>query len=175
MYEYFAFVDESTAKRYRLCLIAIPRKALAKTKEEIENLRLPGQRYIHMKNESDRRRKQILDVVLGIPSWRGLVAQSSHGRKIDVQTRQDLFILAASQPIWKEIRQLTVESSTDSARDAVTLKFIRDKISNRFSFRFCEPAEDSGLWIADIIVWAYAKGGIWRNAVLERVEVLTAP
>ena len=175
MYEYFAFIDESTAKRYRLCVIAIPRNALGKTKSEIENLRLPGQRYIHMKNESDRRRKQILDAVLRMPSWRGLIAQSSLGRKIDVQTRQDLFIIAASQPMWKEIRQLKVESSTDSARDAVTLKFIRDKIANGFTFRFCEPSEESGLWIADIVVWAYAKGGAWRSAVLDRVEVLTAP
>lgn len=63
MYEYFAFVDESIAKRYRLCLVAIPSGDLKATRTELQKLRLKGQSRIHMHSESPRRRKEILNAI----------------------------------------------------------------------------------------------------------------
>jgi hypothetical protein len=175
MYEYFAYVDESTAKRYRLCLVAIPTKSLTTIHSQLMSLVLPGQRQIHMSKESDRRRREILNAILNNPSWRAVVVQSAWNARIDNQTRQQLFLLAATQPIWQEIRHLVIERSTHNQRDARTLFWIREKISNRFDFVFSDPKDEAGLWVADILAWAYSKGGSWRTMTQTRIEVLTAP
>ncbi len=175
MYEYFAFVDESTAKRYRLCIFSLPEKDAAKFREEFESLRLSGQRQIHMSKESDRRRKQVLDTLLRNSSWRALIVQSAHGARVDIQTRQQLFMVASMHPTWKKIKHLVVERSTHNYRDAKTLSWIRENTNNRFDYVFSNPKDQSGLWAADAIAWAYAKNGHWRAMVLHRVTVLTSP
>lgn len=175
MYQYFAFVDESTAKRYRLCLVAIPSGDLKATRTELRKLRLKGQTRIHMVKESDRRRIQILRAIQRIDSWKCLILQKDVYKSDYAAARKTLFLVAAVLPIWKTIKHITIEKSNEMARDKQLLTWIKNNIHKDMEFDFLRPSEDECLWLADVLAWAYAKGGEYRKMISDRVELINSP
>lgn len=175
MHKYFAYVDETQEGRYRLCIISVHEAALEAIRAHLKRLRMPGQGRIHMAKESNRRRKQILQAVTSLPGWTALVIESAPGRRVTIETRQELFLLAAQHPFWSNLDQVIVEDSNERTRDKRTLAWLNKHSSHQFEYRFEKPSQDAGLWVADIIGWATAKGGCWRTSFTDRLTVLTAP
>ena len=175
MHKYFAYVDETQEGRYRLCIISVHEAALEAIRAHLKRLRMPGQGRIHMAKESNRRRKQILQAVTSLPGWTALVIESAPGRRVTIETRQELFLLAAQHPFWSNLDQVIVEDSNERTRDKRTLAWLNKHSSHQFEYRFEKPSQDAGLWVADIIGWATAKGGSWRTSFTDRLTVLTAP
>ena len=175
MDNFYAFVDESRNGRYTLCLVRVPTSTLTELRKTMDSLRKKGQVRIHMKQESDARRREILDRLIALPGWNSVVIESARNSRVGAETRQKLFLLLAQHKIWPSIDQLIVEDSTDRDRDKRTLNWLAKNGSHAFRFSFKRPAEDSGLWAADAIAWAFAKGGVWRNRVIDRVEKISAP
>ncbi|WP_269306451.1 hypothetical protein [Aeromicrobium sp. HA] len=60
------FIDETKAKGYVVVAVACPASALAAARRTVDALVLPGQRTIHRKNESPRRRTHIAGAVCGL-------------------------------------------------------------------------------------------------------------
>lgn len=175
MYEYFAFVDESTAKRYRLCLVAIPSGELKGTRTQLLKLRLKGQTRIHMHTESHRRRKEIISAINSLPSWKCVMLETTVRNSNFVQARKDLFLVAAGLPIFRLIKHLTIEDSTEKVRDRQLLTWIKNNMNQDFEFAFEKPANSECLWIADVLAWAYSRGGETRKSVAKRIEVVSTP
>lgn len=175
MYEYFAFVDESVAKKYRLCIVAIPANHLAVTRSELQKLRLKGQSRIHMSKESNTRRIQILKTVFGIPGWKCLILEQTVRKSDFIEARKNLFLVAAAHKLWSSIKHITIEISNEMQRDKRILTWIKNNTVREFEFAFVSPAQDEGLWLADILAWSFAKGGQHRKLIMERVELVTSP
>ena len=175
MFEYFAFIDETTAMRYRLCLVAVPVENLSETRKAMQLLRLKGQSRIHMKKESDSRRRQILDQIFKIDSWECLILEAKTEGLTPSQARKELLLLASAHRIWPSIRHLVVEDSTQPDADKKMLTWLKNYSRHDWSFDICKPAAEECLWLADALGWAYAKGGNWRKGVQSRIQVVTGP
>ena len=175
MTKYFAFVDENKEGTYRLGLVAIPDHAINEVRTAMKSLRLKGQRRVHMAKESDSRKKAIIDRILRLDSWNCLIVESKTRDSDDAQIRQRLFLLAAQHPLWKQIDKLVIEDSTDSSRDRRTLAWLQRHSTHWFTYSFEKPHADPALWLADAVLWAYAKGSNNRRLVSHRLEVLRGP
>lgn len=57
----------------------------------------------------------------------------------------------------------------------ICLRWLLKNGAHKFTYSFKKPSQDPGLWAADAVVWAYAKGGAWRDEVRDRVEHVVAP
>jgi hypothetical protein len=141
----------------------------------MQSLRLKGQTRIHMNNERDSRRREILNVILSMAYWECLILQSKSTQLRNAEARQHLLILASTHHIWRSIRHITIEDSTDRIRDKKTLTWIKSQGVHEFEFDFLPPAQNECLWIADALAWAYSKGGDWRKTIRSRVTVETGP
>lgn len=175
MDNFYAFIDESRAGRYTLCLLRVQDYKVAELRKTMESLRKNGQSRVHMKQESDTRRREILGKLKSLSTWDALILESNKTTRISADTRQKLFLLMAQHPLWQKVNDLIVEDSTDRVRDKRTLAWLTKNSNHHFNYTFKKPAEDSGLWAVDAIVWAYAKGGSWRKSISDRVEKITAP
>ena len=175
MNRYFAYVDETQEGRYRLSIISIDESKLDLVRAAVKQLRLPGQTRIHMAKESDRRRKHILQAILALDGWKAIVIESAPRRRVTVETRQELFLLAAQHPFWLELDQVIVEDSNERSRDKRTFAWLNKYSKHAFTYKFEKPSQDAGLWVADIVGWSTAKGGNWRALLRGRLTVLTAP
>lgn len=141
----------------------------------MRELRMKGQSRIHMKQESDQRKREILSSLRAIADWDALILQSKKSGRITMDTRQKLILLMAQHKSWQSVAELVVEDSTDSARDRKTFTWLLQNGTHQFKYSFKKPSEDPGLWAADAVVWAFAKGGIWRNSVIEHIRSIEAP
>lgn len=175
MYEYFAFVDESTAKRYRLCLVAIPSSDLKATRIELQKLRLKGQTRIHMAKESEARQKEILKKMLELESWKCLILQIKTPGVTNTEARKTLFLLASVHKLWTSIKHIVIEESNEVDRDRQILTWIKRQTKRDFEFEFARASQNECLWIADALAWAYSKGGDFRKMVSSRVELVSGP
>lgn len=175
MFEYFAFVDESIEKQYRLCLVAVPTSELNVTRKSLSTLRLKGQKRIHMSKESDARKVQILNHIQKMENWKCIILETKVSRLSNSEARQRLFFLASSHKLWKSITHLVIEDSTDRDRDQSTLTWIKNNSEHKIDFDFAKPSEDECLWLADALAWAYAKGGNWRKKIKSRVDLVAGP
>lgn len=126
MDNFYAFIDESQAGRYRLCIAAVKQTHLKVIRSSLQALRLPGQRRIHMAKESDRRRKNICNSILELSGWDAIVIESSPNKKITPETRQELFLLAAQHPLWEKIEVVIIEDSNERVRDKRTLAWLNN-------------------------------------------------
>lgn len=175
MENFYAFIDESRSGRYTLCLLRVQDHKVIELRKTMESLRKHGQSRVHMKQESESRRREILSKLNSLSSWDALILESNKATRISAETRQKLFLLMAQHPLWQKVNDLIVEDSTDRVRDKRTLAWLTKNGNHHFNYAFKKPSEDSGLWAADAIVWAYAKGGSWRKTIIGRVERITAP
>ncbi len=171
----FAFIDESRNGRYTLCLLRVDSAKVSQLRKSMLALRKRGQTRFHMKQESDQRRREILSQLNSNGDWDALILQSNKASRVSPETRQKLFLLMAQHSKWQAVAELVVEDSTDNPRDRKTLTWLLNNGAHKFTYSFKKPSQDPGLWAADAVVWAYAKGGAWRDEVRDRVEHVVAP
>jgi hypothetical protein len=158
------FVDESKAKDYLLVAAAIVSGDPTACRKATRALLLPGQPRLHMKKESDPRRKQILDTFesLGatISIYRAPKSLGSEVRRRDLCLEQlvlDLgragahLCLERDDSLVSRDRQRLIET-TREAGSKETLDYWHETAAS-------EPL----LAIPDAVGWAWARGGHWRS------------
>lgn len=175
MNRYFAFIDESRNGRYTLCLLRVNSTNLFDFRRAMGALRVKGQSRIHMKQESDNRRREILGVLNSLKDWDALILQSNKASRVTADTRQKLLLLMAQHHVWQSVGEVVIEDSTDSARDRKTLAWLMKNGVHQFKYSFSKPSQNPGLWAADAVVWAFAKGGPWRASLRDHVDHVVAP
>lgn len=135
----------------------------------MQELRLPGQRRVHFKSESDSRRRQILsrmcalDVRVGV--WVVRQLPDREARPLSLGSLVDAAARAA-------VSQLAIErdASLESADRRLISEVLRRHGATQLDYRHAAPHEHPLLWVSDAVAWCYSNGGDWIRCAEPIVE-----
>ena len=160
------FIDESKAGDYLLVAVTVLPRDLATVRRVSRRLVLPGQRRIHMVDESSARRRTILSAIVTLPIDTTIYRARKDGSRTEMMRRNDCLsalvgdaarqrrhelVLELDRSVYKRDRQHLI----DACRRAGCL----DRLAHRHEMAATEPA----LIAPDAIGWAWARGGEWRQ------------
>ncbi|MDX2972467.1 hypothetical protein PWY87_28740 [Kribbella solani] len=163
------FVDETKSRGFLMAAARCPAGDVAVNRKALKNLLLPRQERLHFRSESNRRRKQILQVIA------------------DFHLTVDLY---STDLTSHEARRLCLDAIVrDSAVSAERLVIERDDSTYEHDRRRLREAThrfgchdtlrwdvlvakaDPLLWIPDAVAWSWARGGEWKGAVAPFCQV----
>lgn len=161
-----AFVDESIRNGYLLSAVVIATGELSVARGKLRELCKPGQRRIHMKDENDSRRREILSTLTGLGVRVHLCRVPVAGRPIRAGRDECLRALIPAL-LELDVTRLVIESCGQDRRDEQVIQPILNRIvaPSRFVWLHSVPSAEPVLWAADAAAWAYGKGGDWRRRV----------
>ncbi len=162
-----AFADETKHRGYLIVAVVVPPEELASARRAVRALVLPGQRRLHMKDESDPRRRAIAAAIVasGVRATvydAGLRHRNERERRAaclyalihDCADRGDSFLV------------LEQDETLRSWDSQCLIEFTR-AVGCRDSLRYEHRHAASELLLAlpDAIAWSWAKGGHWRRRI----------
>ncbi|SOD72866.1 hypothetical protein SAMN05892883_2189 [Jatrophihabitans sp. GAS493] len=161
------FVDETKHGGYLLAAGVVVPPDLDRVRQQLRGLVLPGQRRIHMKAESDSRRRAIVSAIVqaGVTAT---IYDAGRRHSTEKAARaaclQALVIDAArdgyAMLIIEEDETLT---SWDNQRLIELTRAAGCKDSLRYEHR--RAAQEILLALPDAVAWCWAKGGDWRRRI----------
>lgn len=168
------FVDETKAKAYVVVAVACPDASLATARRTLGALVLPGQRSIHMKHESERRRRQIADAICSLRKVgvSGVVIDAGRGPDSE-RVRRDRALRALVQRLSPHSAASLVLDldQTLVAQDARTLTTALAQMgATAITYSHQRLATEQLLALPDVIAWSWARGGEWRRRVESIVD-----
>jgi hypothetical protein len=159
-----AFVDESKAGGYWLVAAIVESRDLDQLRRVTRGFRLPRQRRVHFSNESDRRRKKILNELISAGSS---VVVYDASRCANGDSPRDLALERLVDDLAKMgARRLVLER--DDSVFAADRKIIRDRAEvagclDSLAYEHLRAHEEPLLAIPDAVAWCCQKGGDWRS------------
>lgn len=163
------FIDETKAKGYVVVAVASPDATLQTARRTIGKLVLPGQRSIHMKHESARRRSTIADVIAGlhVVGVTAVVLDADRGPDPELVRRERalraIIEMATDEPAAHLVLDL---DQTLVAKDARTITTVaREQRLTALTYSHQSLAALPLLALPDVIAWCWARGGDWRGRV----------
>jgi hypothetical protein len=173
----WAFSDESErANRMILAVVSARPSDVHAARATMRGLLLPGQRRIHMSDESPRRRRVILDAVADLD---GLAATVFTLRRPMGHTRAQgraLLLGAATRHLvdsqvtsWILDNQHPAERDRDRAAIAAVLRTCTPKQPLTYDHR--RAHSEPMLWTADSVCWAFGAGGHWRQRIAHVINL----
>jgi hypothetical protein len=169
-----AFVDESSRGGYLLCAVVLLPSELAPARRILRTLCKPGQRRVHMKHESDGRRREILSVVSQLEVETRIYRARLDGRS-ERRTRDECFRVMVPELIEQlSVARMVVESCDQDRQDNQVIRemVMKTQAEERFSYLHSAPANEPLLWLPDIVAWAIGRGGDWkRRCGGDRVQI----
>lgn len=161
------FVDESKATDYLLIGTVVVPGQLVTARRVVRNLILPGQRRIHMKRESDRRRRTILAAIRAA-GFTSIIFRAAD-RNISEVVRRGICIDALVDDALKNKRnELIFELDASLERrdhNRIAARLKAANAPNDLAYRHDTPGAEPVLAIPDAVGWAWARGGDWRRRV----------
>lgn len=169
-----AFADESARSGYLVCVVVLAPADLAKGRQVMRDFCKPGQQRIHMRSESDSRRREILSKVQGL-GVEARVYQASLGARSERTARDDCLRAAVPDLVSIGVARLVIESCSQDHQDRQVVREMVSKAQafERFQYLHDRPASEPLLWLPDIVAWAYGKGGDWRRRTQSIVNTVT--
>lgn len=165
---FHAYIDESIrGGRYLLCLVVVESEVAGTMRRRLRALVLPGQRTLHFKKESPRRRRELLaaltEMAIEVTVYE---CAAVLGRSQDAS--RDLCLARAI--IDLQARQVPVSLMIESrdgldSHDRNTILSVR-RPEPPLSFEHAGPSADPLLWLPDCFAWPVGARGEW----LRRVE-----
>lgn len=158
------FVDESKAGPYLLVASAVAAVDLPAASRSVRALHLPGQSRLHMKSESESRRRLILSSLEGA-GLRATIYRAT-GYRTHTAARAvciDALVRAAAGAASARV---TFESdASQDERDRKQLyRLVRELgCRERIQYEHRSAAGEPLLAVPDAIGWAYARGGPFRR------------
>jgi hypothetical protein len=161
------FVDETKRRGYLLVASVVVPAELDSVRKVLRGLVLPGQRRLHMKDESDQRRRSIATAITvsGITATiydagrrygneRERRAACLHALVIDAARRGDAMLVIE-------------QDDTLLSRDNQHLIEYTREVSCRDTLRYEHRRASAELLLAvpDAVAWCWAKGGDWRRRI----------
>lgn len=165
-----AFIDESTRRgTYLICVATCVPNELARTRQALRRLLLPGQHRLHFATESDRRRRLILSRLSELAAT-SVVYRAEH--RDQPAARAAILDRAAKELHVEGVTSLTIESrrGQDHHDRAVIYRALGP--DQALAYRHMTAAEEPMLWIPDAIAWAYGRGGDWKRQ-LHRLDLVS--
>ncbi|MFD4323185.1 hypothetical protein ACFWQC_01025 [Nocardioides sp. NPDC058538] len=160
-----AFVDESKVKDYLLVSAVLAEEELAAARKLLRDLLLPGQPRLHMKQESDPRRRKILSAINELTPEVTLYRAPSLGRT-ELSRRAICLQRLVTDLHRHGHRALCIElDETLRRRDNQTLIEATKAADSRdwLTYRHEQARREPLLSIPDALAWAWPKGGDWRR------------
>lgn len=160
------FADESKRNSFVLAAASVPPDQLAKLRQVVNGLRLPGQRRLHFVGERDSRRLQIVRTFIDA----GVTATIYEANGIrDLKLARDAVITRLTDDALRQRAQMLVLELDDSleAQDRLVIREQLRKADRQDAFRYehRRAYEECLLSIPDAVAWSWCKSSQWRRQV----------
>ena len=156
------FIDESVQKSFVLVGVNFNASHVALGRQHTKKLLLLGQSFLHMKRESDARRKFLTQSIGDFPCNISVIESRNSSSELSA-TRQEL-LRELAELSTTDVERIVLDRTMESNRDLVTIG--RSKIASA-DVHHVPSRQEPLLWIPDIVAWAYAKGGEFRTLVMQ--------
>lgn len=159
------FVDESKVRDYLLVAVTLESNQLRAARSALTSLVLRGQSRLHMRKESDARRRRILATVATLKTETIVFRAAKDGRTDRVRRSACIRGLVSSvvdkpgAAICLERDETLVRSDRQGIVESMHLAGVLPTFTHRHETAAREPL----LALPDAIGWAWAKGGDWRR------------
>lgn len=163
------FIDETKAKTFIMAVSAVPAHRVRDVEKSLRVLLLPGQKRIHFRTESDRRRKLILaafrelDVRVSVWKMSGKPDKNSRDACLAAITSESILCGVVSIVLEREDSQMSQD------RTLISGLLRQAKMSDSITFEHVAPQNHPILWLSDAVAWCQARGPEWRK----RTDALT--
>lgn len=156
------FVDESKFRGFLMVAARCPSGDVTVNRKALRALLLPGQERLHFRNETDARRKQIIEVIAG---FHLLVDVYQADRDTLANRRRCLEVIV--RDAGDEVERLVIERDESTLiRDRATLHAACQRFGHYdLRWELMVPKLDPLLWVPDAVAWAWVKAGLWRRSV----------
>jgi len=157
------FIDETKAKAFIMAVSAVPANRVRDIEKSLRGLLLPGQKKIHFRTESDRRRKLIIGV------FRELNVRVSVWKisgKRDKYSRDACLGAITSESISCGVVSIVLErEASQMSRDRTLISGLlrQANMSDSITFEHVAPQSHPLLWVSDAVAWCHARGSDWRR------------
>ncbi|MCF6745210.1 hypothetical protein E9529_13190 [Blastococcus sp. KM273128] len=161
------FVDESKRRGYLLAAVAVPVGDLHAVRKVLRDLVLPGQRRLHMKDESDPRRRAIASAIVGC-GVRAIVYDAARRHRTDRDRREACLRLLVDDAAARGDHALVLEQDdTLVASDRRILYHAARYAGCAETLRYDHRRAGAELLLAlpDAVAWCWARGGDWRRRI----------
>jgi hypothetical protein len=171
-----AFADECKAKGFHFLVTVIDDGEIARVRSVVGAWRAPGSRSFHASQESPARRRRALEDVAGLDLRHVLI-------EVDGPARQYIRRQAGVATIVEFCGRVGVSrlvldlDETNLKRDRKTIieRGVAVSGTHGVSYAHLSRHQEPLLWVPDLVVWAWIRGGPWRAAVrLEEVIRVSA-
>lgn len=157
------FVDETKRRDYLMVVGVVLPKDLTPARKCIQGLILPGQRRLHMKDERDSRKRQILSAIEKL-DIEAMVYDAGNGYRTQRDARAACLRAMVEDATQHGHRHLILErDATLENWDRQQLIEATRRLGSTVKYRHETAAAEPLLAIPDALAWAYAKGGDWRR------------
>lgn len=157
------FVDENKARGLLMAAATCPATSVKTNRKALTSLLLAGQRRIHFQKESPARQRKILAAVSELDFEVTLYA----ALRADVESRHRCLtaIVRDAAPATERLVVERDESTLDFDRQVLYRAVRTYGCVDSLQYVLLAPHLDPLLWVPDAVVWAWAKGGEWRDQV----------
>lgn len=161
----YAFVDESKVKDYLLVSAVVRESQLGSARALIRGLLMPGQPRLHMKHESDPRRRKILSAISELVPDVRIYRAAADGRTEIVRRAHCLRRLVADLHRDEHSRLCLELDETLRRRDNQTLIEATRAVGagDWLTYQHQRAHHEPLLAVPDALAWAWPKGGDWRR------------
>jgi len=127
-----------------------------------------------MNRENDRRRKQILSLIVNTGAPTRIYRADRQLRTEHAKRGKciDTLVSDAVNQGYSEIIFEKDESFVRQDRQRVLTQLVLLESKNAVAYRHIDPAAEPLLAIPDAIGWAWARGGDWRRRVAPLVQIM---
>lgn len=156
-----AYVDESKAGDYLLAATLVDGARVHRVRQEVRRLVLPRQSRVHMKQESDRRRRIIVGALADLGVATTIYSASGPRARTHI-TRRRACLARLVADVHDGCDRLVLESDeTQDARDRRDLLEITRVIGCRevLAYEHRRAGQEPLLALPDVVAWCWARGG----------------
>ncbi len=161
------FVDETKHRDYLMVAAVVLPVDLQPVRQLVRSLVLPGQRRIHMKKESEPRKRLIADTIAA-SSTRAVIFDAGAGHESELHARLACLQAVITYAADLGATRVVFEQDDSLLRwDTQRLVEITRTVGCRDTLQYehhCAGGEQL-LALPDAIAWCWAKGGHWRQRI----------
>ena len=168
------YIDETKNRNFVLLGCLVPNKDAIRFRKLIKEFLLPGQRSVHFRNESNRRRRQIMSSLQNLDLK--VIVASVAGSTTNMARSVALFQMVRMASKYGATRLVFELDSGALDMDNKTLSVISYESESKrpLPWDHLERHHEPLLWIADAVAWYLNRGGDWarmvRPMILETIE-----
>ncbi len=161
------FVDETKERDYLLVAVTVAVGDLDPVRARMRGLTLPGQHRLHMKKESDPRKRAVAAAICRT-GVQATIYQAGRQHRSELDARAACLRAVVSDAAADAVAVLVLELDESLRRwDDQRLIEITREVGCRDTLRYQHrrAATEQLLVIPDAIAWCWAKGGDWRRRI----------